>query len=466
MKIGDYKTRLGADSLMNWCLAKIITICGSIIKFIYLSSTGKRKYLVWQINNKPKILSLIVILAVSSCHINNSNLLRGTVEPPISTEEPFDSMESNSPQASDATMDLFPESWNPGAKNLSRQCAIKKDIFSPPENTQLIGFIRIDDGFALAKLTSDFSWEVIPNTQDSLPLGFSPNAKWLSLVIRQDNSTDLLRVIDAKGTVIDHEIEFLLNTDSRWLNNDLMIMIPNDKQKQRYLFNPFTNESLPFPSFPNEKIDERFANVYWFSPNGMKVAYLETDEKYRSYYSLEKHVIYDVKTGKNVETGLNWVISPPAWSPDGKLIALVSLGRLHVIRQIPSHEIFLADASTGESRQFSDFFNMFGGVFISGLSWSPNGRYMLFELDLIDDSLPESFEPSLYLLDLRTEQIIDLCLDEISERSYYWSYSGQMVGWHSRLGDMYLLDVTTGDLFFQSSPKVGLIGWLTSDEME
>lgn len=98
---------------------------------------------------------------------------------------------------------------------------------------------------------------------------------------------------------------------------------------------------------------------------------------------------------------------------------------------------------------------------IESLTRSPDGRYLLFELDLIDDALPESLEPSLYLFDLQTQQVIDLCLKGISESAYLWSPDGQMVGWHSReggLGDLYLLDVTTGDLLHQISPEALLVG--------
>lgn len=437
-------------------------------------------HLVFDCLRQPKkrylILVLILLLTMNSCKSSTNSQIDETIELAYPTETSFANSNSKSTRPSDVTdvtIDIFPKSENltlssdlKSITDLSQHCAVKTSNIVWPENAELIGFIRDDAYFALGKLTTSFSWEEIPNTQYALPLGFSPNAKWLAFLVRQNNATDLLRIINSTTTFTEYEIEFLLNTDSRWLNNEYLVLIPNESSRPRYLFNPFVNERRPFPYFPKERVDERFANVYWFDPHGTQVAYLETNENYRSYYSAEKYVIYDTETQTKNETGLSWVISPPVWSPGGNYLAVVSLGRLHVMRQIPSQEIFLVEASTGKSHQISDFFELFGGVSIGSLTWSPDGRYLLFELDLIDDSLPESFEPRLYLFDLQTQHIVDLCLDDISESSYHWSPNGQVVGWHSRSGDLYLLDVTTGNLLHQSQPEAGLIGWLATSAVE
>ena len=374
-------------------------------------------------------------------------------------------IKQNNNQTETATVPFATEVFNiENYPIMIQRCTIETDrnLINLPTDSELIGVRYDGEKSVLSKLTSDFSWQVLPNTEHTFPLGFSPNGEWLALVIRHDGQNDLLRIIDATNTNTEINGEYRLNSNSRWFNDQYLILIPEDRSKLKYLLNPFTGETYPFPNIPNQQIDARFADVYWFDLQGKQVVYLETSESFRSFYSSERFVIYKLETETKIETDLNWVISPPAWFPNGNYLVVSSVGSMHTNRQIPSQEIYIFNALIGETRQISNFFELFGGVFIQNLTWSPNGKYLLFELDLIDDSLPESFEPSLYLLDLQSWYIFDLCLNEVSESSYHWSSDEQMVAWHSESGDLYLLEPETGRLFRQSAPQAGIIGWFAS----
>lgn len=422
------------------------------------------------------MLGLVALFVLASCKGNDSNRPDNTINPLYTTDGVVADTNSDGNQTNGTISAPAPQSEriiepidSQSIIDLVQRCTVETNNIMLPDNSELTGLIQDGANFSLGKLTSDFSWEIIPGTQQSLPLKISPDAKWLAYLVSQNSANDSLRLVDATAEFIEYDMGFSISLDSQWLFDEFLVLVPNDNSRSKYLFNPFSNETQSFPDYPDESIDKQFTNVYWFNPQGTQVVYLESNESYRSFYSSEKYVIYNFENKEEINTDLSWVSSLPAWSPDGKYLAVVSLGRTQVMRQIPSQEIFFIELSTGNSRQISDFFELFEGVSIHNLTWSPDGRYLLFELDIIDNSLPELFEPSLYIIDLQEQQVIDLCLDnidDISATSYLWSPNGQLVSWNSRSGDMYLFDVTLGSLLHQSSSEAGLIGWLATDSVE
>lgn len=432
-----------------------------ILGFDFLRKQKKRKH-YW-------FLGLIILLVLSSCKEGNDG--NNQINSFQSTNRIDRGIGTNTDQPDSATTDSTPQlERNPinfqTITDLVQHCAIETDKIILPDESELIGFVQNGENYSLGKLTNDFSWEVIPGTNHAFPLDISPDANWLAFLASQSSTYDSLKLINAKAELIERDLGFSISSDSRWLFNDFLVLIPDDVSRTKYLFNPFSNETRSFPDYPDESIDDRFDNVFWFNPQGTQIVFLESDEKYRSFYSSEKYVIYDFEANVTLETGLSWVTSLPAWSPNGNYLAVVSLGPLQVMRQIPSQEIFFIDMTTGTSYQISNFFELFEGVSIHNLTWSPDGRYLLFELDVIDNSLPEIFEPSPYIIDLQEQQVIDLCLDNIDDiagSTYLWDPNSQLVSWHGRSGDIYILDVTSADLLHQSSPEAGLIGWLAKN---
>ena len=426
------------------------------------------------------LFTLSILFTISNCQRDKGNIsveVTNTVTPlPKKT-----TTIAMSPTNTDMTAQWTPQptplrrfeipsdSWKEAPELVSRcTVEIEEGQLSLPKDNILIGYIEDGGDYQFWQITANFQWEMMPNTQNAWPVDFSPDARKLALIIqKKDPANHLLRALDVNGLFVDVEIEGGFNWLSRWLNNDYLIIYTNanDHTKPKYLLDPFSGQTQPFPAYPDEKIDVRFIDVYWFNPQGSLVVYLETDyEEFRTYYSSEHHVIYDVEEKVKIDTSLSWAMSRPAWAPTGDYLAVVSQGRTHVMQQIPSKEVFLVDAFNGQSQQISNFFELFEGVNIQKLTWSPDGRYLLFELDLIDDALPEEYEPSLYLFDLQEQQVIDFCFEVVSSGYYHWSPNGQMVVWYGRDGDLYLLDVPTGHLIRQSPPKVGLVGWFYSGD--
>jgi Tol biopolymer transport system component len=118
--------------------------------------------------------------------------------------------------------------------------------------------------------------------------------------------------------------------------------------------------------------------------------------------------------------------SEPTWSPDGKQIAFISERSGH-------DEIYVMDSDgTGQTRLLDL------AVLKSGLRWSKDGRFILFEGD-----------SDIYRLAVATQEVINLTqTKDMNEITPEWVGSGGLIAFASdREGnwDVYLADVSNPD---------------------
>ena len=84
---------------------------------------------------------------------------------------------------------------------------------------------------------------------------------------KKDPANHLLRALDVNGLFVDVEIEGGFNWLSRWLNNDYLIIYTNanDHTKPKYLLDPFSGQTQPFPAYPMRKSMCGLLMWYWFN---------------------------------------------------------------------------------------------------------------------------------------------------------------------------------------------------------
>jgi dipeptidyl aminopeptidase/acylaminoacyl peptidase len=324
---------------------------------------------------------------------------------------------------------------------------------------ELIASIRGTNGsYVIGKFTSNSTWEPIMDSQH-VSYSLSPNGEMLAILSPYDEITTL-KIIYLDEAPKEVQIKNSLQ-EIMWFDNTYLTLISSDHSKPKSLFDPLTDQTKPFPLIPDGQIDDQYHDVVWFSPQGTSVVYLQTSEDFRSYYSREHYAIYDYENSTTMRTGLNWTPGGVDWSPEGDLVTVVSIGELHPSRQIPSQEIFIVDPLTSQTQQLANFAELLGGVFIESIAWSPDKKYLFVDVDPIEESLPESFQRELYLVDLQSNNLIDLCLDDVSEGYYYWSLDGKFITWTERnSGDLYLLEVATGLTLIIKNSEASLIGWM------
>jgi Tol biopolymer transport system component len=167
--------------------------------------------------------------------------------------------------------------------------------------------------------------------------------------------------------------------------------------------NPFTGErKILAPDFPDIHTFDMFDWADWsrtmYDPTLTRVVYL-------TEYDDFSFVLWDLDNGREI-TRLParipmWRYIPiPRWTPDG--------ARFVVEAWIPAEnrlELFQVSRD-GDIEQLTNLYP-YGSATLTGLSWSPDGRYLA---GWLDTSLGEKPELELIVLDTHTKQITNYCL--------------------------------------------------------
>lgn len=198
-----------------------------------------------------------------------------------------------------------------------------------------------------------------------------------------------------------------------WLDSEHILIWQSAPNPTFVLFNPFTGEE--------KSVSPDLPGVFRY-PIQTAAAYLASDLKKSVYFSKvgqDQVIVWDIEAQEKLvqilipEKAQPWM-PWTGWSFDRTKLAISGYAQ-------PSRDnledIFILDMSGAVQQltRFSEFYQM---VIISGLSWSPDGRFISFRLKISENAensvmnLPDH----LMLADLQTEKVFNLCLKPAAPR--------------------------------------------------
>ena len=118
------------------------------------------------------------------------------------------------------------------------------------------------------------------------------------------------------------------------------------------------------------------------SPDGSRVAYVQTSVDYKNDGYIKHIWVYDVATGKNTQfTHGGGKDSFPRWGPDGSRLLFLSSGR----QPESKAQLYVIGIGGGEARLVSDL-----ETGVSNPKWSPDGKIILFSSRVWEPEKPKS----------------------------------------------------------------------------
>jgi dipeptidyl aminopeptidase/acylaminoacyl peptidase len=342
----------------------------------------------------------------------------------------------------------------------------KAVLLCPPVQDQFPDTVAIQGNFILDPLATDTSpylldfstgsQSYLPFTEASYPDQFkiSPNYQWVAYFTKKGDDLDaefLLVVTDVKGNVVHQESMdrrkkwFFIDT---WLDNQTLMLeryqtVPShgtlDTPLPVTLFNPFTSESRDMDGdFPNM--------LFFFEPLAQWDVFGKSGTAYDPTVSLVAYasdsrddhrqsiVLWDINSNQEITRiqAAGDFGSGPVWSPDGSQFILDSLAKIPpdprkwTEEERLSEEIFSV-SRTGEITRLTFLTEQFQEVSIDSYRWSPDGRYIAFDVLTKPDIDPSNELSGSHsaILDTHTKEIRIYCYKSYPGTGrYFWSPDG------------------------------------------
>jgi hypothetical protein len=397
------------------------------------------------------ILILFVLLAACQRAASTSNNETSLVTKPTTVND------------EQSTTDNKRNSQNQNSITFSQNCVSTDEVTT---QTQFLtqGILlyteqAVSDNIPFLSLTKD--------TNEPLPVPIvgsfsvvSSEGNWLAVYDWRGNG---LQIIDSTGVNIIRpwKSEWQNGLKLRWLDeNWLVIPSADNPPGELTLYNPFLDQEM--------KLAPVLPNLYDF----------ETPTKLDRFVLYNKQLSHVLYIGITREEGtmlilrdleqeqelwqiesLNAFRFPAVWNVDGDYLAVAGYtggGEMH-----DKSEIILIDLQ-GNTRQLTNFSDLFEYTSVNTLSWSPNGKYIASWV-----RHPQDFEDdtsySLHLTNTDTFETIDLCIPGGVGGPLVWSPDSRQLavesgGWMNKNG-MTVLDVPSLQARKVVDVPVSLVGW-------
>jgi WD40 repeat protein len=266
-------------------------------------------------------------------------------------------------------------------------------------------------------------------------IGFSPDGKWL--VYRTGSPYEgiphTLHLLSHTGEVVVTTPTELAPTAAGsysgswgsmlWVNDEtlLVYILEPDPENPgapplvvKALLNAYTGT---WQQSYFEGLERKPTGAVVFAPDMTRVLYLSQAEGRWPEIRLEDIVQQEILWSEvdTLETLFSWEknwTGSATWSPDSAWVAFTAVESWREDGRRSGVGVYLLDREGRNGKMITDFDVRYGHGFTAGaLSWSPDGRYLSMSVTIAssDPDDPYGSESRIYLYDLGTDKLIDLC---------------------------------------------------------
>ena len=342
------------------------------------------------------------------------------------------------------------------SEKVAERC-VEANVKKAPTSYALIFFNNENQAYDVWGNASKLNLE----RYDYLPQGaaMSPNGEWLALHTTKPDE-QVLWVLSADGQVQSTDWDKIWFDEFEWLNNNQIIL--RDRDHTIYILDPFTDQiktlELSLPDFLSDPVPTPLWPYFRYivpSPDIERAAYLRNSAEGITNDGLS---LWDVQRNLIIwnRFSSDALRVRPEWSSDSQHLAVAwnnskTVGEYH-------YEVSIIDR-IGEETQITDLSKYFTQVAIWRLSWSPNQHFLAMWLDIPEQG-KEIGEPKLFLLNLQTHQLVNLCVQGPFDGTspIVWSPDSKYLTFESK----HVTVVNITDFTSTVLPSGQVIGWMKS----
>ena len=311
----------------------------------------------------------------------------------------------------------------------------------------------------------------------------SPDRSKISALSSTNNEYEIV-ILNASGKIINRFADQDPWKMITWLDNDYLLILLRQPGDSFLIYDPLQAE--PMKTFTIDAPNAYFADsprgqpwlVSEIDPTATRAIYFDHQDGGRAIlWDIKKHQILawlpfpvpaDSSEDSYYSSDLPFGIASKDWSPDGSQFVLSA--PTNAPNTLPasgaSDELF-SISRDGEIRQLTHFSADFGEVHISSTrSWSPDGRYLAFWMQIIQQGESEDDVPyTLIVYDVQAQTGKDYCvqLHTLSLDTPIWSPDGKqlVIGTDSPSQQLFL-DLAQ-EKIVETSLNGSIYGWLVNE---
>ncbi|GAB4578185.1 MAG: hypothetical protein Fur0022_09190 [Anaerolineales bacterium] len=332
----------------------------------------------------------------------------------------------------------------------------------------------------LMNLTTEETLKLPKNEGDAIEdMHVSPDGNWLVYKHEKINSgSSELVVIDNEGNPYQSfswDISWRLVAG--WLDNE-RIWISQEKSSDHdvlILLNPFTGEkqelATEFPGFINLYPDPGWGWFNWSTT-------IYNHDLSRAIYpsGINKLILWDIQNdyATAVITGTASLYNTPRWSSNEQVALITGSADLStkpsgLESSLDREELYSINLE-GKVIRLTHLTDYFSEVDFGEYAWSPNGRYVAFNLQVEPNTYPDIYPSEkkilsrLALFDTFTQSITDFCVPNKDLGVPVWSPTSEQLlienfGPGANENEIYLIDLTQS-IAIKVLEDISVVGWM------